>query len=520
MAKLTIFGANALAAAAVGGTKIPLTKLKLGNGNGSVPVFDGSESSLVHQVTEVSITAVYRRIDSPNFIFIDAEVPFNNGGYWIREAAATDDAGNVYVIGPYAAIEKPAPTDPNARAITVRLIAQVSPANITAIALFNTGGSSGAVISTTGGLPVGTVVDNYLGVNDPSYADWVKLGPNVSADITMYPKLANISSQGPMTFAAVAGSNLPTLLTGVAGSWGIIQWRIKNGIHIAVARDSSKIFFRTFTSSDGITYVEKGNASRASGATVGQVNIYYLNSKYYLLSADGVWESSDACATWTLKTSNYYYSMDYYNGLYVFGDSNSVISTSADLVTYTARYTTPLTGPIVNFKSFKGNIFAFQFASGNQYKIHYSANGTSGWTTVTITAYTHGSTPLGYVHGEVFNNKLVLIGDTATVTLQSDDGIAGWAKLPDFSSNSSGWEAGTIVVNDTIYGNLVYSTDLTKAARVSTGNSGAAFCSDGVNVFYGGIGATDVILYKFPVANNANKVYLPNLPNKMMRIIA
>lgn len=209
MAKLTNYGAAALANAAVNGVQIPWTTLKLGDGNGSIPDFAGSEIALVHEVTSVPITAVYRRSDNPNFIYIEAIVPWNNGGYTIRECAATDAAGNVFVIGSYAEIPKPADTSEDARQIVIRLIAQVSPANISSIMLFDTGGS-GMVISTTGVLPIGSVAEfAYAGAKftDESNLEWLLQGLLHSKDgYTKAKSMIGLRSYGRHVYTASAAT--------------------------------------------------------------------------------------------------------------------------------------------------------------------------------------------------------------------------------------------------------------------------------------------------------------------------
>jgi hypothetical protein len=522
MAKLTNLGADALAAAATDGTKVSFSKIKIGDGSGVVPVFTGSESSLVNEVTEIDVTAVYRRTENPNYVYIEGVIPFNNGGYTIREACAVDELGRLLVIGDYAEIPKPADTSPQAREILIRMVAVIEN-NISVINLFNFSGGTGSVVS--GGYPVGTVVENYLEGNDPAAQAWVKLGPNVSADLRVYPKLADLSLQGGIFFDGVTANNLSSLRTAVAGSWNFCNWNILNGIHIVVARESAGAtnYYRIFTSSDGILFEEKGNAAAGVAINTTRTNLYYLNGKYFLVTPHGLFESSNSGATWSKKTSGNYCSMSYFSGLYVFGGINDDIYTSADLVTYTSRYVGADGGEITNFKEFDGKLFAFKYLSGNQFKLRSSVNGTV-WTALVIASYVHPGA-IGYAHGEVIDGKLLYISNGSFQgVIRSQDGVSGWEKVNSITCDLY-YGRSTIVAIDTLYSKQRYTTDVDGYSSNALnglsygGSAGAGFGMSSSHIYYGNLTYTSLSLFRFPISENKFKVYLPNLENKAIKVM-
>ncbi|WP_372830513.1 phage tail protein [Pontibacterium sp.] len=182
MALTTQYGEAAIAAAAVSDEKIQVDQIVIGDGGGAVPVFDGSETALVNQVDALPVRAVYRNSKNPNYIYIEAEIPFDSGGYTIREAAAIDAAGNVLVIGPYAEIDKPADTDVHARALIVRLVAVVS--STEAFTLVHESGGDGYpsrfLLEAAQQIPPGATIK--LGEDGRAYLE----GPVSRADLSTY----------------------------------------------------------------------------------------------------------------------------------------------------------------------------------------------------------------------------------------------------------------------------------------------------------------------------------------------
>lgn len=368
------------------------------------------------------------------------------------------------------------------------------------------------------GYPVGTTVDNYLPGNDGDNPNWIKLGQNVTADLTAYPKLAGLQGQGMMTFTALPANNLAALLSAVSGTWIFTTWKILNGVHVVIARENAGAtnYYRSFTSSDGVTFVEKGNLTASVAVGNGQSNLYYLNGKYYLVSPFGIYESANSGETWSRKTSTYYYSMYYAFGLYVIGNTQGEIFTTSDFVTITKRATATSNSPVVNFELVGSRLFVAVHANSTQFKYMHSTDAIN-WVEVQINSYT-ASGNIGYYHVRGFNNRVLLIGETREVTLQSDDGLTNWVQVPTITSTSIGFDNGTLVAGDTIYFKGGFSADTSSSPRASSTTANQQICKDSVNVFLGNLGTNSLQLWKFPIANNAGRVFLPNVNNKMMKV--
>jgi hypothetical protein len=525
MAKLTNFGAASLASAAVDGEKIDFKKIKIGDGGGAIPVFNGSETALINEITEIDVTAVYRRTENPNYIYIEGVIPFDNGGYTVREALAVDEFGNAMVIGDYAEIYKPEDTSPHAREVLIRLVAVIEN-NINVINLFSFSGSSGGSV-VSGGYPVGTIVDNYLAGNDAGYPAWVKLGKNVSADIRVYPKLIGLGSQGAMSFSVLPVNNMTTTRLNTGGAWHLCAWHLLNNLHILVARESGGAtnHYRVFTSSDGIDFSEMATASALSSIANARVSLYYLNNKHFMLTPYGVFESSNNCASWIRRTTNSYTAMWFYGGIYIFGDATDKISTSSDLVSYVVRFT-GTGGEISNFVEFNGRVYAFKYCVGLNYKISHSTNGVD-WFELTIASYTH-HVALGKNFGAVLDGRLLLLGVGLSRSFSSADGMNDWVRYDGISCTLD-YGRGAVSAGDTLYSKECYSVfkDGVMSTRVTEGINYTPGASAGFGgfsasldyIYYADVVTNGLSIYRYPLSENKNRVFLPNFANKMMKVL-
>lgn len=243
MAKVTVFGAAALAAAAVDEEKIIFTTMLIGDGNGVVPNFTGAETSLVHQVSSVPVKAVYRRAANPNFIYIDAVIPWDDGGYTIREAAVADENGNIIIIGKYQPLPKPDESSGEARQVTIRLIAVVSNQQITAISLFSDDSGGGVVVSSGSGFPIGYI--RKSGFAGEKYPDdhgheWLMVGLLHSK--SGYEKAVlnpSLRSHGRQVFAASA-STAGAIIKAADDGAGNIVVATGSLTHVLVSNDGGE----------------------------------------------------------------------------------------------------------------------------------------------------------------------------------------------------------------------------------------------------------------------------------------
>lgn len=113
---------------------VPFTHMAIGDGNGAYVVPDG-RASLVHEVDRVAITSIRKHPDHPEWVVIEAAVPEDRGGYWIRELAIIGgrQGGITLAVGNHPAIEKPDNTSGAGAATILRMV--VAFANAAVISL-------------------------------------------------------------------------------------------------------------------------------------------------------------------------------------------------------------------------------------------------------------------------------------------------------------------------------------------------------------------------------------------------
>ena len=73
--------ANAIAT----NTKLNITHIAFGDGNGSVPIPNKARTSLVREVHRQAVTKYERHATNANWIIIETIIPSSVGGFWVRE---------------------------------------------------------------------------------------------------------------------------------------------------------------------------------------------------------------------------------------------------------------------------------------------------------------------------------------------------------------------------------------------------------------------------------------------------
>lgn len=121
-ALLTNQGAAKLANAAALGTKIQITEMAVGDGNGSLPTPDASQTRLVNEKRRAALNSL--SIDAVNSSQIIAEqvIPENEGGFWIREIGLFDADGDMVAVANCAETYKPQLQEGSGRTQTIRMI--------------------------------------------------------------------------------------------------------------------------------------------------------------------------------------------------------------------------------------------------------------------------------------------------------------------------------------------------------------------------------------------------------------
>lgn len=93
--------ANAIAT----NTKLNITHIAFGDGNGSVPTPSKSRTSLVREVHRQAVTKYERHPTNANWIIIETIIPSSVGGFWVREMGIIAN-GKLISHGSHAPFEK------------------------------------------------------------------------------------------------------------------------------------------------------------------------------------------------------------------------------------------------------------------------------------------------------------------------------------------------------------------------------------------------------------------------------
>ncbi|EAR8794177.1 phage tail protein [Salmonella enterica] len=124
---ITKTGAIKLAAATVpNGKKVNFTVMAIGDGGGTLPVPDASQTKLVNEVWRYKLNKISQDNKHQNYVVAELLIPPETGGFWMREMGLYDDTGTLIAVGNMAESYKPKLEEGSGRAQTVRMVIMVS----------------------------------------------------------------------------------------------------------------------------------------------------------------------------------------------------------------------------------------------------------------------------------------------------------------------------------------------------------------------------------------------------------
>ncbi|OTG64337.1 hypothetical protein B9T25_12925 [Acinetobacter sp. ANC 4470] len=94
-----------IAAAIASNTKLAITHIAFGDGNGAVPTPSKTRTTLVREVHRQEVTKYERHPTNANWIVIETIIPSNIGGFWVREMGIIAN-GKLISHGSHAPFEK------------------------------------------------------------------------------------------------------------------------------------------------------------------------------------------------------------------------------------------------------------------------------------------------------------------------------------------------------------------------------------------------------------------------------
>lgn len=119
---LTAVGEAKHANAALMGTKVEYATMAVGDGNGVVPIPSRNQTSLVNQMRREAINTAFIDPDNSSQIVIEQIIPENEGGWWIREVAIYDTAGDMIAVAGVPPTYKPQLQEGSGRLQVVRVV--------------------------------------------------------------------------------------------------------------------------------------------------------------------------------------------------------------------------------------------------------------------------------------------------------------------------------------------------------------------------------------------------------------
>lgn len=126
LALLTNIGAAKLAKATALGTKVEITQMAVGDGNGVLPTPNPAQTALVHELRRAPLNMLTVDPENASQIIAEQVIPEDVGGWWIREIGLFDKDGDMVAIANCAETYKPQLQEGSGRVQVIRMILIVS----------------------------------------------------------------------------------------------------------------------------------------------------------------------------------------------------------------------------------------------------------------------------------------------------------------------------------------------------------------------------------------------------------
>ena len=123
---LTDRGKSKLSACIAAGTRLPLSSIKVGEGlNGAYYDPVASQTALQSPVWTGDILSMMVSPDNPEWLMVEAIIPVDKGGWYIREGGVYDEDGELFAIGQLPESYKPQISSGAGKTMSIVLVLQV-----------------------------------------------------------------------------------------------------------------------------------------------------------------------------------------------------------------------------------------------------------------------------------------------------------------------------------------------------------------------------------------------------------
>lgn len=126
---ITQIGLEKIAAASAKNSKLSLTQMVVGDGNGNAAIPSSTHTKLVQEVWRGALNSLSLDPVHPNHILAECVIPATVGGFWIREVGLLDAEGVLIAVGNLPDSYKPQLTEGSVRTHTIRMVIMVNEAS-------------------------------------------------------------------------------------------------------------------------------------------------------------------------------------------------------------------------------------------------------------------------------------------------------------------------------------------------------------------------------------------------------
>ncbi|WP_442958942.1 phage tail-collar fiber domain-containing protein [Providencia sp. PROV129] len=119
---LTNIGENLVAKATALGTKLDLTTMAVGDGNGKLPAPDPAQTKLINEKRRAAVNSLEIDKNNPNIIIAEHIIPETEGGWYVREIGLFDSEGNLIAVGNCPETYKPKMVEGSGRTQIIRMM--------------------------------------------------------------------------------------------------------------------------------------------------------------------------------------------------------------------------------------------------------------------------------------------------------------------------------------------------------------------------------------------------------------
>ena len=299
-----------IAAAIASNTKLAITHIAFGDGNGAVPTPLKTRTTLVREVHRQAVTKYERHSTNANWIVIETIIPSNIGGFWVREMGVIAN-GKMISHGSHAPFEKVADLT-GVSEYRLKFTLNVKDGNVVNITLDQSLIYASQAWTDENYVPRDEIIDNLTtddALKPVSAKQAKKLQDNKldkTANAASATKLATARSIGGVNFDGTANINLPGVNT--AGNQNTTG-NAASATKLATARTLSISGDATGSSSfDGSGNISTELTLVASGVIAGTYKSVTVDAKGRVTAATdvvtGLITSATASGTTNIATTN------------------------------------------------------------------------------------------------------------------------------------------------------------------------------------------------------------------------